>query len=276
VKTVDQGGDTQLYYRVVVSQLGIDTFDYQVEGDITVGNPNGAAVHATISESLTGCVVTAIEGLDVPDAALPLTTDVPIDGSTYHYVCDLGDDTVAAGTNTATVTWDRSDYPQSVDDINATGNFTDDASAPFDFDDPPVVENDKTVVVSDDHFNFVPAWVISWGDEVDGVYESAVYSTDTATATGTCSAVITNTATVSAVQIVIGLVAAPPPVLAQNSESGQACVRAVVVSPPRPEPHPNVLPNTGGPQAGVFAVGLALLLGGGTLVLVDQRRRRRS
>jgi uncharacterized repeat protein (TIGR01451 family) len=52
----------------------------------------------------------------------------------------------------------------------------------------------------------------------------------------------------------------------------------VIVSPPRPPQvsPPAVLPNTGGPDGRLLGAGLALLLGGGTLVAGDRRRRRRS
>jgi uncharacterized repeat protein (TIGR01451 family) len=53
-------------------------------------------------------------------------------------------------------------------------------------------------------------------------------------------------------------------------------VNCVIVSPPVQQPHPHVLPNTGGPDVWLFSGGLAMLLAGSTLVLIDQRRRRRS
>jgi len=53
-------------------------------------------------------------------------------------------------------------------------------------------------------------------------------------------------------------------------------VNCVVVLAPVQQPHPHVLPNTGGPNVWLFGGGLAMLLAGSTLVLTDQRRRRRS
>ena len=282
VKTVPAGSDTKLYYKVVVTEEGIDKTDYMVTGTIDVDNPNTGDVTATISDSLSAlgtCVVTAIDAVDVdPDLALPLTTDVPGGGTTsYSYSCDLGDNIAdVPTTNTASVVWDRSDYPQTVDDINAEGNYpaeTDDAALSFD-----VTEFDETVMVDDDHFDFPGGWTITVGDEDDGTYESAVYSIETGALPGTCSAVITNTATVTAVVVpvpTLAKVAGPVPL--QDSESGQVCVNAIPPLPPIVSPpHPHVLPNTGGPDAWVFAAGLALLLAGGTLVLADQRRKRRS
>ncbi|MGY2876748.1 putative repeat protein (TIGR01451 family)/LPXTG-motif cell wall-anchored protein [Marmoricola sp. URHA0025 HA25] len=58
--------------------------------------------------------------------------------------------------------------------------------------------------------------------------------------------------------------------------SASTQVSCPIVSPPKQQPHPHVLPNTGGPNGWVFAGGLALLVAGGSLVLTDTRRRRRS
>jgi uncharacterized repeat protein (TIGR01451 family) len=65
---------------------------------------------------------------------------------------------------------------------------------------------------------------------------------------------------------------------ALNASASTQVVDCTVVSPPTPpqKPHPHVLPNTGGPDGWVLGAGLALVLAGGTLVLADQRRRRRS
>jgi LPXTG-motif cell wall-anchored protein len=281
IKTVPAGGDTRLYYRVVVTEEGVDRTAYLVTGTIDVDNPNTGDVTATISDSLSDvgtCVVTAIGAVDVdPDLALPLTTDVPGGGTTtYHYACALGDNLAVVPTsNTASVVWDRSDYPQTVDDIGASGNYppeTDTVDLTFE-----ETEFDKTVVVDDDHFDFPGGWTITWGDEEDGTYESPVYSIETGTQPGTCSAVITNTATVSAAVVVPVDARVTGPVPLSDSESGQVCVNAVpIVLPPKQQPHPHVLPNTGGPDAWVLATGLAMLLGGGALLLADQRRKRRS
>jgi LPXTG-motif cell wall-anchored protein len=63
-----------------------------------------------------------------------------------------------------------------------------------------------------------------------------------------------------------------------TTDNGTPAAPVIVVSPPKPtqKPHPHVLPNTGGPNGWIAAGGLALVLAGGTLVLADQRRRRRS
>ncbi|HET6167579.1 MAG TPA: prealbumin-like fold domain-containing protein [Marmoricola sp.] len=256
-KTAALGGDTSLYYRVVVTEEGKETSGYVVSGTIHVGNTNDASVAATLTESLSGCT------LDSTHAAFPVDVTVPAGGADYDYTCDLGAGPEAAGTNTATVTWDRSTYPQAVEDIDASGNFSIDGSDGYDF-----VENssiDKTITVTDDHHVFDPPWVITAGDDPDGTYESGVYSFDTAVATaGTCSPVITNTATITG----------DTAVLEQTSESGQVCIPAVIPPLP-PEVLPPTLPDTGGPSPTMLAEGLWLVLLGGLLV-VGSRRRRRS
>jgi LPXTG-motif cell wall-anchored protein len=275
IKTVDPGGNTALYYQVVVTEEGVQTSNYVVSGTITVHNPNDAPVTATIHESLANCVIDGgAAGADVTRAVAP---DVNGVGTDYGYSCNLGNGPVAAGTNTATITWDRSDYPQSADDLlpaNADAVFTDEGSDGYTF---VATETGKTVTVDDDHFDFPGGWTITAGDQADGTYESPVYSIETGTQPGTCSPVITNTASLvgTVVPSVLARVTGPPPL--QTSESGQVCVNAVpIVLPPKQQPHPHVLPNTGGPDAWVFAAGLAMLLGGGALVLADQRRKRRS
>jgi uncharacterized repeat protein (TIGR01451 family)/LPXTG-motif cell wall-anchored protein len=70
------------------------------------------------------------------------------------------------------------------------------------------------------------------------------------------------------------LTASNHPVLTATAST--QVVNCVVVSPPKQQPHPHVLPNTGGPNGWLFTGGLALLVAGGSLVLTDQRRRRRS
>jgi LPXTG-motif cell wall-anchored protein len=264
VKTTS-GLDQSLYYRVVVTENGIDATNYVVTGTIDVDNPNDEAVDATISESLDGCVI------DSEDDSISRT--VPAGGATYGYTCDLGDNLeVVPDSNTATVTWDISTYPQDEADIGDAGDYTDSDTA------SNIVwtetSTDQTITVTDDHFDFEPDWVITWGDDSSaedgdgvGVYASDVYSVNAGpVAAGACSAVITNTATITG---------DAEAVLGSTSESGQVCVPAIIPPLP-PEVIPPTLPNTGGPNAMILAAGVALLLGGSGLVIGDRRRRRRS
>jgi LPXTG-motif cell wall-anchored protein len=51
--------------------------------------------------------------------------------------------------------------------------------------------------------------------------------------------------------------------------------KVIPPKPPQVSP-PAVLPNTGGPSSWLLGAGLILLLGGGTLIAADRRRRHRS
>jgi LPXTG-motif cell wall-anchored protein len=257
-KTVALGGDTNLYYRLVVTETGVDRTDYVVSGTIEVGNPNDESVDATIHEDLATCTINGGE------AGADADVSVPAGGASYPYSCALGDDLeVVPDTNSATVSWDKSTYPQAVDDIDASGDYSDAATS-----DPIVWDEtatDQTITVTDDHYDFDPAWVIAAGDEEDGTYESGVYSFDTMWATqGACSPVVTNTATITGDE---------DAVLDTTSESGQVCIPAVIPPSP-PEVLPPTLPNTGGPNGTLLAEGLWLVMLGGLLLLGSRRKRR--
>jgi LPXTG-motif cell wall-anchored protein len=70
----------------------------------------------------------------------------------------------------------------------------------------------------------------------------------------------------------------PPHSLTSNDVTDTATASIPpLVSPPRPpEVLPPSLPNTGGPSLWSAVAGLVLVLGGSLLVLGDRRRRRRS
>jgi LPXTG-motif cell wall-anchored protein len=177
-----------------------------VTGAIHVANPNpdtfpdDGAVAATLTESLDNCT------LDSTQESFPVDVSVPSGGADFAYTCDLGDGPVAEPlTNTATVGWDMNDYPQATEDLTPDTNpdhYTDSAdSDPFSFVETAPV--DKTVTVSDDTGDLATPWQITYGTDDTtedgdgiGVYQSDVYKYDPAPDPGTCSAVITNTATV--------------------------------------------------------------------------------
>jgi LPXTG-motif cell wall-anchored protein len=195
VKNVQAGDDTHLHYKLVVTEDGVDTSNYVVTGTIHVGNdnpltyPNDGAVSATIGESLSPCT---IEGHEAP-----WTTSVPSGGADYAYTCNLGDSPPADGLkNTASVVWDRSDYPQTTDDLGAPGNFP---AVEFETEDPiPFSEKapvNKTVTITDPTGDLAADWTLTYG--VGGPsHESGVYKFDPTPKAGTCTDVITNTATV--------------------------------------------------------------------------------
>jgi LPXTG-motif cell wall-anchored protein len=197
-KVVQAGDDTHLFYKLVVTEDGVDTSNYVVTGTIHVDNPNpdtfpgDGAMAATLTESLDGC------SLDSTSETFPVDVSVPSGGADFAYTCDLGNGPVDEPlTNTATVTWDMNDYPQATSDLTPdtdADHYTDSAdSDPFSFVETAPVN--KTVTITDDTGDLTVPWTLEYG--VDGPsHTSEVYKYDPAPDPGTCSSVITNTATV--------------------------------------------------------------------------------
>jgi LPXTG-motif cell wall-anchored protein len=204
-----------------------------------------------------------------------LASPIPAGGSrTFHYNCTFSAQPDYDGTVDAAVTWDAAaaNTPHGVPVAPVTT-----AVAEADWN---VTEVDSTVTVHDDQATGqdIVIATLDW---------ATVYAMDqhrrvihyTVSLTGLPAAGSCNTK-VNTVWIVghdlVHLDADENS--ANNMATVQVCTPAIVVLPPKPpqQPHPHVLPNTGGPNAWVFAAGLALLLSGGALVLADQRRKRRS
>jgi LPXTG-motif cell wall-anchored protein len=259
-------------YRVTVTQGARDTSNIVVTGKLYVDNPNSEAVDVTLSDTLTGAnCVFADSTVTVPAN----TVDQP-----YGYTCTYPNGTVPADldtSNDASVTWSASTYPQ--DDGtgeplagNGEGNYVDgtgDTTIAY-----TAHETNKTVTIVDDHHpiwapDYTDPWTIEWAAE--GTTETRTYTRTLSAAPGNC---VTEA---NRADVMSGETS-----LAHSTATARLCVAAippapvVLVESPTSQPHPNVLPNTGGPEVGLFAAGLALLLGGGALVLADQRRRRRS
>jgi hypothetical protein len=226
VKTVESGDDTHLYYKLVVTEDGVDASDYVVTGRIHVGNdnpvtfPDAGAVDASLGEELDGCK------LDSTSEGFPVDVTVPSGGTDFAYTCLLNGPIDEPATNTASVTWDMNDYPQATTDLTPDTNadhYSDSAdSDPFSF-----VETDpvnKTVTITDDTGDLAAGWSLTYG--VGGPsHESDVYKYDPAPGAGSCSEVITNTATV------FGDDGKTPATQgdgkdAVDSENGEVCVEA--------------------------------------------------
>jgi LPXTG-motif cell wall-anchored protein len=190
VKTVPAGGSDTLYYRVVVTEGERTTSDYTVTGTISVDNPNDEAVNADISDTLPGATC-EVEGEAVHSA------DVPAGGADYDYVCTFAGnptDEQLDGTNTAHVVWDKSDYPQTADDVDAAGTYEDTGTQAYAFGDETTSIN-KTVTITDNQHTFDPdPWEITWSDE--GATHTQTYSRDLTVSGGACSDVFSNTATI--------------------------------------------------------------------------------
>lgn len=186
-----------LYYRVKVTEGARTTSAYAVGGNISVTNPNDAAVTADISDSLPGATC-LVEG------EATATVDVPAEDTTdYAYVCTFaGIPDVLDGTNTATISWDKSDYPQQEGDQAAEGDYEISPSADYEFGDETTAV-DKTVTVTDDQYEFPGGWTIDWTAE-DNETVSDVYEIDHSAPAGDCSEVLANTATITGDEDVLG------------------------------------------------------------------------
>jgi LPXTG-motif cell wall-anchored protein len=268
-------GAASATYDVTVTAGAQEDSDWHISGVVTVSNPNdwedvpltGLSVsYSGSNDANTGddCVVTE-----------SLASPIPGGGSrTFHYNCTFSTQPDYDGTVDAAVTWDAAaaNTPHGVPVAPVTT-----AVAEADWN---VTEVDSTVTVHDDQATGqdIVIATLDW---------ATVYAMDqhrrvihyTVSLTGLPAAGSCNTK-VNTVWIVghdlVHLDADENS--ANNVATVQVCTPAIVVLPPKPpqQPHPHVLPNTGGPNAWVFAAGLALLLSGGALVLADQRRKRRS
>lgn len=196
-----------LFYRLTVTEGDRTTSAYAVSGDISVTNPNDEAVTADISDSLPGATC-LVEGDETH------TVDVPADATTdYAYVCAFaGTPEELEGTNTAEVSWDKSDYPQEQDDLTADGDFTLSPTAVYAFGGETTSIN-KTVTITDDNYTFDPAWVLEWTAEGNETV-SDVYEIELSAPAGECSAVLANTGTVTGDE---------DAVLATDTAYGQLC-----------------------------------------------------
>jgi len=213
LKNVLPNGDptnATLSYRVKVTDGARTTSNYAVSGNITVTNPNDEAVTADISDSLPGatCLVAG---------EATHTVSVPADSSPdYPYVCTFAGtptDDQLSDTNSATVAWDKSDYPQNEADQTADGDYTTPATAPYAFGEETTAV-DETVTVTDDHHVFPGGFQVTWTGE-GNVTTSDVYTIPFEAVPGDCSLVITNTATLTGDNDVV---------LDTDSASGQVCV----------------------------------------------------
>lgn len=192
IPATDDPTIASLFYRVAVTEGPRTTSAYAVSGVISVTNPNDEAVTADISDSLPGATC-LVEG------EATHTVAVPADGVTgYDYVCTFaGTPAELQGTNTATVTWDKSTYPQEEgDQVNDPNDPTYSVSptAPYAFGEETTSIN-KSVTITDDHHTFDPAWVIEWSAEGNESV-SDVYEIDLSAPAGECSEVLANTAAV--------------------------------------------------------------------------------
>lgn len=213
-----------LYYRVNVTEGARTPSDYVVDGSVYVTNPddNVGAMTVDLTDSVPGDASCTFPG--------GASVSVPADGvaHAYAYTCDLGDtpapgDIAGLQTNTATVTWDRSDYPQVPGDLTNVGGPTRhvDATADYNFASAVVTEVNKTVTVTDNQHTFDPAWTITWNSANGTSNTSGVYTQTLVVDPGSCSSVFANTATITG-NGVAG-VGGDDEILGSDSEYGKVC-----------------------------------------------------
>lgn len=195
---VPAGSNVSFQYRVQVAQDTETRSDWEVHGNIKVHNPNPRSMSVTLADQLsdgTTCTVAGGATTSVP----PSAGDPAAAGywSLYPYTCHPR--THAAGTNTATATWKRADYPTTQAEVdNATTSDTGSVSTTaksYDF--AQGSATGRTVSITDtrsgDTGSFgtpSPAaswpWTITWGDNPDGTYTREYAVPYTGTATGSC------------------------------------------------------------------------------------------
>lgn len=146
-----EGTSVTANYTVTVEHDGGEVDNIGVTGDITVFNPNGAAVTADVTDVLSDGTVCTVDG--GTDAVIPAMGDTVL-----GYTCDLTSLPQGQLDNTATVTWEEQtlgntdhlaagDESFTYDDVTFTGNDIDEC---IDVDD--TVEGTLgTVCVGDDN-----------------------------------------------------------------------------------------------------------------------------
>jgi LPXTG-motif cell wall-anchored protein/uncharacterized repeat protein (TIGR01451 family) len=161
-------------YQIIASQTSATKSGFEVHGTVYVSNPNHEAVTVSLSDSLADATSCSFVN------AAP---SVPADAvnQPYDYTCTYAGApaNTTGGTNTATVQWSKSTYPQSAGDVGAIGTYSaqtpdpDGAgpltpgpvSATYTF--APDVQTNATISVVDDHH--------VWGAGSDG-YASAPWT----------------------------------------------------------------------------------------------------
>jgi large repetitive protein len=270
--TVTNGAASATYDVTVTAGAQHDS-NWHIGGTITVSNPNAwEDVPLTdLSVSYSG----SNDAVKTNDCTVTesLASPIPMGGNrTFHYNCTFSSQPEYNGTVNAAITWDAT--AASTPD----GSPADPTSTAVALADWAVTAIDSTITVHDDRATGqdVVIGTLDWAT-VFGMDQHKTVIHYTVNLTGLPSAGTCNTK-VNTVWIVghdlVHLDADGSS--ANNVATVQVCTPALEVFPPVQQPHPHVLPNTGGPNVWPFAGGLAMLLAGSTLVLTDRRRRRRS
>jgi hypothetical protein len=282
--TVVAGVPTRASYDITVTAGdGVDS-GWALGGTVTVTNPNDWQ-----DVSLTGLTVGysgSNDAVTADDCAVtqPLPASVPAGGQqVFDYTCTFDQQPSYGGDVTTALTWDAAAAHTPDGDVQPP------AGTPVVEGDWAVSEVDPTVTVHDDRARGADDTMATLGHGavygMEGHRTVISYTQDLTglPAAGSCATKV-NTVWVLGDRVGEGTQRTGAVRLdadgnaANNQASVQVCTPAVsppIVSPPQQQ-HPNVLPNTGGPDRGLFPAGLALVLAGVLLVAGDLRRRRHS
>lgn len=157
-KTVDQaawnvpdGTTAKPTYTVTVTAGPEQTSDYRVVGELSITNPNPRPMVVTVTDLLADNTACTVAGTDA-DAGTPGEQRTLAAGpTTLGYTCTYAQAPGSlSGTNTATLTWSRADYPQQQSDANDPANAPQgSAVATKDYTFARTSRTDETVDVTD-------------------------------------------------------------------------------------------------------------------------------
>ncbi len=185
---VPEGTSASFDYKVKVTEGARTTSNWKVTGKVSVTNPNHSAMVATLDDSVAdggSCTFAAADISGDPGTQV----SVPAGSTDYGYTCSYAtapSSLSGGGTNTATVTWSRADYPKTqadVDDPASAGVGTATATKSYTW--SVANEANKTVTVTDTQTTFDPAWTITWSAE--GTVSERTYTKSFAGVPGECT-----------------------------------------------------------------------------------------
>jgi len=144
-RKIAEGESATVDYRVEVTPSAPKDSDFEVTGEVGIGNPNDVAITGvTVRASASGSACTLYDG--GAEVSGPVT--IPAGGTTLTYTCALGAGvgSTTAGTVTANLSWPKeANYGTSG---AATG------SAAFDFATVTPTVTDDSVTLTDSHYDF--------------------------------------------------------------------------------------------------------------------------
>lgn len=154
----------------------------EVHGVISVVNPNTHAMVATLSDTLANGTTCTVDATDADTAVAGLQVSFPAGTTDLNYTCATQG--YAPGTNTATLTWSRANYPQTQADVNTPANAAGvTVTATKDYVYVPDQLTDEQITVTDSRQVFDPPWVVDWSA---GLVQSRSYSLDLSGDPGVC------------------------------------------------------------------------------------------